>query len=233
MTHFEQLLRVAGIKPPKPSDNKEEFIKALLRVVSTCSDQAWRTLSGDAQDWFNVAVKKINALQPIPPLEGYTDKEVEPTSEANDKLSEPVPVPTKTVKPAPTPAEKAGTTPQMRKTHNKRSSSGVLDLVRRTTMVHPDWTGRQIFQYAQENGFPQANPETVNVNVSDLKRIIKIAQDLGFWNNDNYTKNSSSNQANQGVNSTPNEEGGNSTTVDSGSTSDSKSSVAGSNSSGS
>lgn len=177
-TIFDHLFRVAqtkGVQKQQPGESDQDFLKKVLRAVHGVDEPTWNSLPIKAQQWYNDAATAVSTANPIPPCPGFNGKdEIQKVAEtsvppkgltAQEALKQSV-----QVKPPITAQPK-----------RKREVTGVMDALRRTVIFHPDWTTRQIFDYLKLNGFPNAKLDTISVDGGNIKRVIQIAKELGFW----------------------------------------------------
>ena len=56
-TLFEELMKAAnttkGMQPPLAGEHEQDFIRRLMRAISSIDSTLWETLSDEAQQWFN------------------------------------------------------------------------------------------------------------------------------------------------------------------------------------
>ncbi len=195
MDLHQQLLEAAksvGFNDKTPGETDDEYLTRLVRTVATVDDPAWNIITKAGQAWFNDAVDAVNAMQSPPALPGFNTAEVEqpnpeaePPAEPESKVALPLPA-TEPQKPMGSLPTTKPTIPAIKQAKRTRVTSGLIDALRRTVIQHPDWSARTVYDHLTKNGFPNANIETVNVNVSDLHKVIAIARELRFWNDAAY-----------------------------------------------
>lgn len=170
MTVYEQLVNAAKTVgwTEDSTLSDQQVIKSLLKAVSKTSDEVWKSLPNNVAKWFDDAAAANNTAPHVVPYpDGFVGKE---------KHEEPVKKDEKKVKAV---SPKAGITkPQATRV------SGVIDLIRKTLILHTDWTNAQVHKYVQEQGFPALKIETVQVNAGDVRRTIAIIKELGLWKQD-------------------------------------------------
>lgn len=52
-------------------ETEQDYLTRLLNLVANVSDDAWNTLDESMQEWFNTAIKRMNAEEKIPSCPGY------------------------------------------------------------------------------------------------------------------------------------------------------------------
>jgi hypothetical protein len=159
MTIYEELLKVAQgageFKPQQPDEDDPKYLKRLIHTVATVNDDVFYGMTNGTQKWFNKAAGAVNKKIPFDwNCPGF-------------KLVNPLP-----------PSTGVKTTGRLAV---RRRGPGIIEAVRRQVILHPDWTSRQVHQYLQSNGFPDAKVETVIVNASDAHNMISIIKELGYW----------------------------------------------------
>jgi hypothetical protein len=187
---FTQLFKAAktvGFGKQEIEQSDQEYLISLMRAISTVSDDVWNKLTPIAQEWFNTAIALANEAakdtksDPFPlPLSqfcpGFVGKEeaqkivetktVPKGLSAEEVFSKPLPkIPSKM------PASKPG----------RKATSGITDYTRRLILTHPDWPVRKVFEYLKLNGFPNAKPDNISVARGDIRRMIEISKELGYW----------------------------------------------------
>lgn len=186
MKLFEELFAAASTKGLKPMSESgktgDAYLIDMLVAVSQLSSDVWNGLSTTAQEWYNAAGTAANKRQPLPPLEGFHE-----TPAATPELVKEKQKPVKTPKPQTQPVTKAVEEPPVVRKQRVFAKTGVIDAVRRTFIDHPDWTARQAHEELVKQ-FPQLALETVMVNAGDIRRVIALAREMGYWNEAKYTK---------------------------------------------
>jgi hypothetical protein len=172
MTLFDEILTAAKTKGAvdiKPNETDDKYLEEIIRVIAIVDNPVWEGLSTDAKTWFNESVKAINLAQPLPEIDGFvrrdSPKEIAPNS--------PIAVKTKT-------GAKSIFAPPSKKRNS--NAVGVIEATRRIALEHEDWTISQIHSYLIINGYPDAKKDTVNVSVSDMKKVIQLLTSLGRMN---------------------------------------------------
>jgi hypothetical protein len=182
MTVFDSLFNLAqtkGIEKQKPGQTDNDYLISIVRVISKVSDEEWNTLALPAASWFNQAAPLASAMQILPICPGFIGlDEVNKTATTS--------IPTKGLTAAEvfkSPASRfQSSQPNISNTpKEKKSSTGIMDAVRRTVIIHPEWTSRQVYDYLKLNGFPNANLDTISVDGGNIRRVIEIAKELGLW----------------------------------------------------
>lgn len=179
---FDAALRVAktnGATNQLQGQDDQTFLFLILKALSTCAQDQWDALGVShpkAHKWYEVAAEANNHQPtplPIPFPDGF--KPV--------KLSAPPPKPVVTVKqPEPVVAALASPPKELRKEKEKRSkNSGILDAIRKTIILNQTWNAKQVHEYIVKNGFPDASHAIVAVNTGDVKRVLALVRELGFW----------------------------------------------------
>ena len=190
--HLYRVAQTAGVGKQEPGQSDQDYLKRILRAVHGVNEQLWNSIPVPAQQWFNEAATLVSQAKPIPPCPGFMGKdEIQKTIDtvvppkgltAEEALNQPVAPQTDPQK-----RVHVASSPQVRPkladvTKPKRQVTGVMDALRRTVVVHPEWTSRQLYDYLKLNGFPNAKLDTISVDGGNIKRVIEIAKELGFWN---------------------------------------------------
>lgn len=175
MTLFDEVFVAAQTKGAvaiQPNESDDKYLEEIIRVVATVDDPIWEGLSTAAKEWFNESVKAINLVQPIPEIDGFLRKGVEP------KVKELKPNPPITAK------TKTGASSILAPAPKKKDPNavGVVEMARRLVIEHEDWTASQVYAHMIANGYADCKKDTVNVVASDLKKIIQLATSMGKWN---------------------------------------------------
>ena len=166
MTIFEELFTAAsakGFEAIKPSDKNEAYLEELVRVIIAVEPEIWDALSEPSQKWVNDGVKSINAEQPVTYPEGFT---------GNAAVTPKAPV---------TAVGKGGVASVYAAPKKKSEGMGVVEKARRTVIENETWSASQVYAFMAANGYAECKRDTVNVVVSDLKKIISLAKEMGVW----------------------------------------------------
>lgn len=183
-TIYYTALRVAigkGHSGERDGKSEQDFLLGIVSTIAHLPDPEWERLPVPVQEWCNNACQLHNIGQPIPLPEGY----------------KPIPPPPAVVIPPPPPPPSPPPPPDMhegrepveapRKTREKNSkNAGILDAIRKTVILNPNWTARQVHEYLTLNGYPDTKQPIVAVNTGDVKRVITLARELGFWRDEQY-----------------------------------------------
>ena len=211
MSVFTEILLVAksgnGGKDQSPGEDDQAYLLSLATCISQCPDVQWKSLSDEAKKWYDEAVRSSNGTLPIPEPEGFNKEEelvftvsTGTAPAGNGAATTTYTTPEKKVAivksiesgriqsqssspkhdiPAVKTIDQIG---QIKTTtERKQKDSGVLDAIRKTVILHLDWTSKQVHQYLTENGYPNANANVVAVNAGDIRRVVACVKDLGHW----------------------------------------------------
>lgn len=182
MTIFEELVALTTFPQQKPGEPDNDYLKALILVVYKLPDKEFWKLTGPAQTWFNNAAATDNTLQQIIDCPGFKEqkKEITPKPIIKAKLA------------GVTSGRVQALVPNVAnvpKTHIKtKKNTGVMDAIRRCVILHPDWTTRKIYHYLKEHGWPNINQNTVAIDGGNIRRIIELSREMGFWLDANYQR---------------------------------------------
>lgn len=197
-TVYESLLKAAqtvNFSKQKIDQTDDEYLTALVRAIQTISDAEWAKLPKDAQEWYNKAATNVNQAQddkPRPrqenPLLGFVGKdeieEVKQVTEPNKGLTA-----TELLSKSRASRFQASVpNPTAPKSERGKKGKGYMDAVRKTVLVHPDWTSRQIYDYLKGNGFPEVKLDTISVDGGNVRRVIELAKEMGLWKQDEPAK---------------------------------------------
>lgn len=195
-TVFEAAFRVAknnGVKEQLPGQEDQVFLFSILKALGTCPQEDWDALGNScpkAHDWYQTAADANNKSRPIPFPDGFKQaKPVIPPPPPKPvvEIKQPTSHRLQTAVPNVANTPKAQTEP--RKEKEKRSkNAGILDEIRKVVIQNPNWNARQVYEYIIANGFPTASQALVSVNVGDIKRVILVAKNLGYWKEANAEK---------------------------------------------
>jgi len=191
-TVYESLLKAAqtvSFDKQRADETDDEHLTGLVKAIQTISDQEWAKLPKDAQEWYNTAAINVNQAQardekPRPrdnnPLLGFQGKDqIEETKQAESPqkgLSA-----TELLSKTRASRFQASTPNPTVKTEKGKKGKGYMDAVRRTVLIHPDWTSRQIYDYLKLNGYPEVKLDTISVDGGNVRRVIELAKEMGFW----------------------------------------------------
>lgn len=189
-TVYESLLKAAqtvNFGKQRIDQSDDEYLTALVRAVSTVDDDTWAKIPLDAQQWYDKAATNINKRdEQIPPrhenpLPGFVGKdEIKETKAtttppkgltATELLSgsRASRFQASTPNPTPTPKERG------------KKGKGYMDAVRRTVLIHPEWTSRQVYDHLKLNGYPDVKLDTISVDGGNVRRVIELAKEMGYW----------------------------------------------------
>ena len=151
-------------------------MRTILRAVHGADDQLWNSVPIPAQQWFNDAATAVSTANPVPPCPGFIG--LDEVHRVAEMAEPPKGMTAKEVLNTPRPQATVTSSPKA-----KRQGTGVMDALRRTVILHPEWTSRQLYDYLKLNGFPNAKLDTISVDGGNIRRVIEIAKELGYWNN--------------------------------------------------
>lgn len=169
---FDELVKVTTSKPQQMGEANIEYLKGLIVKISKLPDEQFWKLSGGAQNWFNNAAASYTATKTIPDCPGFIEKKKE------EEKKRPV------IEASKLPKFRAA--PNTVNTPKEKKVPGVMDAIRHCVILHPDWPSRKVFQHLKENGWPSVNLNTVTIDGGNIKRIIELAREMGFWDDSNY-----------------------------------------------
>ena len=177
-TMFEAVLRVAktsGGADQLPNQQDQVFLFSLVKALSICPQDQWESLPVSAHEWYNTAAKLNNESKPIPLPEGFRSINV-----IKHAPSPPIapPQPAKTV-PKANPVVVA--IPEQKERAKRNKNAGILDTIRKTIILNPAWNAKQVHEYVVKNGYPDASQAIVAVNTGDVKRVLALVKELGYW----------------------------------------------------
>lgn len=186
---FEELTRISAVGEQSSGQSDTAYIELILISVGSLSEDDWNKLSTESQTWFNEAVVKKNKMQPLPECPGFKGSQTSsPRIETPPKgltATEILSNPTTIIIP-PVHGTDSGRVqsvqPNIANTpKQKKKTTGIMDALRKTVVMHTDWTARQIWNHLKANGFPDAKLDTVSVDSGNYRRVIEIAKEMGFW----------------------------------------------------
>lgn len=185
-TIYEQLFSVAqtqGLGKQKVGESDSDHLKALVRAINKVDETSWNKLSAQAQTWYNEAVIKVSAMKEPPSCPGFVGLDA---TEKIKTTSEPAKGMTateilKAVPPTRSDVASKVQASQPATPKAKKKTTGVMDALRRIVIIHPDWTSRQVYDYLRLNGFPDAKLDTISVDGGNIRRVIELAKELGYW----------------------------------------------------
>lgn len=183
-TIFDNLLSVAatkGVGVQEAGESDDAYIRRILKAVHSVDDPLWNKLPIKAQQWFNEAATAASTAHPLPPCPGFVGRDqVQKTVET---VTPPKGLPAKEAIKTQKPAKPAVVKPPLatEPPKRKREITGVMDALRRTVILHPDWSSRQIYDFLRLNGYPNAKIDTISVDGGNIKRVIELAKQMGFW----------------------------------------------------
>lgn len=175
---FEAVLRVAktnGGTAQQANQSDQAFLFSIVKALASCADQEWDSLPVTAHEWYNTVAKQNNAGKQISNPEGFVSA-----------LAKPAPAKVQTAKP--TPAEKPVTVipppppvVEQKERTKRNKNAGILDAIRKTIILNPNLNAKQVHEVLTKVGFPDASLAIVAVNTGDVKRVIALVQELGYW----------------------------------------------------
>ena len=179
MTIFDELFKAAekfaDFKKQGPEHSDAYYIQTLMRACQRVPGEDWLKLTKTTKDWYNDAANQYKATGNIPPCPGFIGKD-------DVKKTTATVVPPKGM----TATEVFKAPPSRFQTSNinnvpkKRVVTGVMDALRKTVVIHPDWTSRQVFDYLKINGFPNVKLDTISVDGGNIRRTIEIMKEIGW-----------------------------------------------------
>ena len=191
MTIYDNLLKATNIGPQKEGQSDINHLVSILQAVADLPAEGWTALPNDVKQWFNDAARAHSSAQPLPPCPGFVGKD---TIKESLTMKEP----TKGKSAKEVFATQVAPTPQAASIDpSKKKTTGVTEVLRRTVILHPDWTSRQLYDYLRNNGFPNAKLDTISVDGGNVRRVIELAKEMGYWKEPETAKaNTSSTGAN-------------------------------------
>lgn len=185
MTIFESLSKAAqttGFGKQTPGESDDEYLIKLLRAVQKVPSNVWHMLPVQAQNWYNSAVEAHKESKPIPACPGYVgQEEAKEISEAKPGLTAMEILQAKPPDPNKAASRFQAAPIQVTKTKGKKKITGVMDALRKVVILHPDWSSRQVYDYLRDNGYPDAKLDTISVDGGNIRRVIQLAKELGYW----------------------------------------------------
>jgi hypothetical protein len=179
MSVFSEILLVAksgngGTDQIRGQDD-QSYLLSLAQCIAGCPGEQWEALSDEAKEWYDSVTRSSNAMLPIPEPEGYKPTELVKPAETQliHKKADVVIIPA--IKSILQIGEIKG------QPKSKQKENGILDAIRKTVILHLDWTAKQVHQHLVENGYPNANANVVAVNAGDIRRVVAAVKELGFW----------------------------------------------------
>lgn len=177
---YDELFKFAsakGFQKQSPGQSDDEHITKLVRAIGSLPKDDWDRIAVEAKVWFNSAVNPVNRSEAPPLCPGFHGldaiQKAEQTKEPPKGLS------ALEVLAHPTPSE----LPAVKSLANKpkRQPTGLMEALRRTVILHPEWKSRQVYDYLKLNGFPEAKIDTISVDGGNIRRVIEMARQLGKW----------------------------------------------------
>lgn len=183
MTVFEELYRAAekhaGFKKQSVEQSDEIYIQSLLVACQKVPDPDWEKVNKLSRDWYNSAAmqwKKDKSILSCPGFIGRDSvkKTIETTTPPQGMTA------TEALKISlPESGRVQSTEPNISNTP-KRLVTGVMDALRNTVILHPEWSSRQVLDYLRLNGYPNAKLDTISVDGGNIRRVIEIMKELGW-----------------------------------------------------
>lgn len=167
MTVFEEILKIPGVSLRHKNQGDQDYFSSILEVIRQGSMDEWDKLSTATQLWFNSSTENVNGLLPIVPPEGYVVTDIILHGPEVGRIQAKAP--------------NLVTTPKIEPALPVKKASGVVDLIRKTIILNPNWPTRKVHQYITENGFPNTKLDVVAVNAGDIRRTIAMIKALGYW----------------------------------------------------
>ena len=167
--------KTVGMKPPKDSDTEQEYLKTLIHALSQVSDSIYSNMMPQTQIWLNKGIDAINAAvdgnpTDIPPLQGFM-------SALTDEI---VQEEMKVVTDPPSTKEVINRFDKKGYIGKKPKRTGVMDAMRNIVLTHPDWPARKVFFFLRDNGWPNANFNSISVEAGNTRRVLELAEQLGL-----------------------------------------------------
>jgi hypothetical protein len=178
MTLEQEFLKATKVKH-QDGESRDDYLDRILDEVANLDDAAWRALSKNAQDWYNIAQDACNNDQDPPdfPDAEEGDGVVEETTDVAKvvelkKPTKPAPKPApKVAKPAPKPA------PKVAKPNGLGNSAQTL--IKQTMIKKPRSTTEELAEMLTTKGVKASNL-TVSTIRSDFRHSIKVLQAVGM-----------------------------------------------------
>ena len=192
-TVYESLLKAAqtvNFNKQRVDQSDDEYLTALVRAVSTVSNEVWVKLPKEAQEWYDKAATNINQRDELilprhdNPLLGFNGRqEIEQTKSATPVkgLSATELLTQSRASRFQASVPNIANTPKLEK---GKKGKGYMDAVRRTVLTHPEWTSRMVYDYLKLNGYPDAKLDTISVDGGNVRRVIELAKEMGLWKTD-------------------------------------------------
>lgn len=182
-TIFDAVLRVAktnGGADQLSNQEDQPYLYAICKALSDCAQEMWESLPVSAHEWYNNAAKMINAGKMVPPPEGFKSA-LKPIP----VIQKPAPPPKPTVQQKAKPEKAAVPTPppvvEQKERAKRNKNAGILDAIRKTIILNPLMNAKQVHEHIVKNGFPDASLAIVAVNTGDVKRVLALVRELGYW----------------------------------------------------
>jgi len=166
MTVYDEL--VAALQKADPNfltqqagETTHAYYERMILGVSKLPDGDWSALSGNAQEWFNLAGAAFNGLQTPPVCPGF----------------EPVPevaaAPTPGVPQAPTPAPKAGE-------GSRAAKRGIMQKAREIALNNPEQKVAVLISALNDVGYAEVSEDTAWICLQEVRNVLKAAESAGF-----------------------------------------------------
>jgi hypothetical protein len=184
-TIYSELLAAAGTEflPQAEGEPDAHYIRRLVLIVCSCTDEKWETLSKTAQDWNNAQALRLKAQQDPEECPGFNPQLIV-IDEASSipKIVDAV-VDAGWPKDATAQADAAlGTVPlgDQDSPHALSPKHTATDAVRALVMLHQDWNQSQIAAELEAHGQPVSLGTIATVRSMTLATIT-VAKRLGKW----------------------------------------------------
>jgi hypothetical protein len=159
---FFECVRLQGFKVQDQSQTDEEYIRAFCWAIAKIPADMYNLLPSAAHTWYSNTARYINnkrEYETWPKCEGFVS-----------------------IHPAP-PPPRLFPPPQKKKRVGPKYSKfkGVIQEIQKMVMLHPDWPARTIHKYLDAAGFSGLSFDVVSVTCSEVRAMMYLAQELGFW----------------------------------------------------
>jgi hypothetical protein len=146
-------------------ESVDEYLKRLVKVVGSATDDDFNAMPEVAQTWFNTTVEEyINkGNSPLPEPVGFVALATPAAAEKKAAAG---------AKPAKTAAAPADKLPR---------PEGVTSVLRKAVIANPEMNIEGILEVAAKNGFPAVTKSTASTIRADTLATIAIIKAAGHW----------------------------------------------------
>jgi hypothetical protein len=188
MTIFEELYKEvekhAGFKRQSAEQSDEVYIQSLLVVVQKIPELDWNKVTKPSRDWYNAAAMQWKKDKSILPCPGFLGKDSIKKAELTVTPPQGMTATEALKIKIPESGRMSSTEPNIANTPKsnipKKQITGVMDALRKTVIIHPEWSSRQVYDYLRLNGYPNAKLDTISVDGGNIRRVIDIMKELGW-----------------------------------------------------